>query len=109
VRENLFLAGFPPELQPRVREGRTRWGSQSPQVALDKEEFAMRTLISPIIWPESIAVVNRRWQGARAGEDSPYSTYLRLWIAHRAAQHRSLLRNIDAAGRIGLAPVIVTR
>jgi hypothetical protein len=42
-------------------------------------------------------------------EDSPLSPYLRGWLAHQATQHRNLLLNIDAAARIGLAPVVVGR
>jgi hypothetical protein len=74
---------------------------------LDKDEFAMRTRICSIVGRGSAPARNRLGQVARAAEDSPYSPYLRSWIAHQAAQHRALLRNIDAAARIGLAPVII--
>jgi hypothetical protein len=76
-------------------------------MSLDKEAFAMRTTISQCIRPEAMSGRNRRGPSAGAGEDSPYSSYLRSWIAHQAAQHRALLRNIKAAQRIGLAPVIL--
>jgi len=42
-------------------------------------------------------------------EESPCSPYLRFWLGRQAARHRELLLNIDAAARIGLAPVIVGR
>jgi hypothetical protein len=34
-----------------------------------------------------------------AVDDSPTSAYLRCWLAHSAARHRDLLRNIAAASR----------
>jgi hypothetical protein len=77
------------------------------EMSLDKEEFAMRTPICRGVWPKSVPLVNLWGQRAGAGEDSPYSPYLRSWIAHQAAQHRDLLRNIDAAARAGLAPGIL--
>jgi hypothetical protein len=61
----------------------------------------MRTPISRVVWPEAATVPFRRGLAARAREDSPYSPYLRSWIAHWAAQHRDLLRTIEAAERIG--------
>jgi hypothetical protein len=76
-------------------------------MSLDKEEFAMRTPIYRSVWRKSAMMVNRRRQRAGTCEDSPFSPYLRSWIAHQAARHRNLLRNIDAAARIGLAPVII--
>jgi hypothetical protein len=78
------------------------------EMSLDKEEVAMRTPICRSVWLKSAPVVNRWGQRAGAGEDSPYSSYLRSWIAHQAAQHRNLLRNIDAAARAGLAPGIIS-
>jgi hypothetical protein len=42
-------------------------------------------------------------------DESPYSPFLRRWIARSAARHLDLLLNIDAAARIGLAPVVVER
>jgi hypothetical protein len=76
-------------------------------MSLDKEAFTMRTPISRIGGRARVAIWSRRGAGARTEEDSPYSPYLRSWIAHQAAQHRALLRNIDAAARIGLAPAII--
>jgi hypothetical protein len=74
------------------------------EMRLDKEWFAMRTPISRIVGPPRSFPAERRFHGVRTpgGEDSPYSPYLRYWLAHRAAQHRELLRNIDAAARLAL-------
>jgi hypothetical protein len=36
--------------------------------------------------------------------DSPCPRYVRRWLIRRAVGHRELLRNIEAASRIGLAP-----
>jgi hypothetical protein len=80
---------------------------KSLEMSLDKEAFAMRTPISRIAGRVRAASWDRRGSGVRTDEDSPYSPYLRSWIAHQAAQHRALLRNIDAAARIGLAPAII--
>jgi hypothetical protein len=71
-------------------------------MVLDKEAFAMRTPISRSVWPETTSTRHRKTGVLRACEDTPYSPYLRSWIAHRAAQHRDLLRNIDAAVHLGL-------
>jgi hypothetical protein len=40
---------------------------------------------------------------------APGSAYLRHWIARHATRYQDLLLNIDAAARIGLAPVAVGR
>jgi hypothetical protein len=94
----------------RVGEAGRAQDLKNLEKSLDKEAFAMRTPISRGVWPKSAPVV-QRWKpragaGAGSGEDTPYSSYLRSWIAHQAVQHRNLLRNIDAAARIGLAPGI---
>jgi hypothetical protein len=39
-------------------------------------------------------------------EETSHSLYLRQWLTHRAAQHRSLLLNINAVARIDLAPTV---
>jgi hypothetical protein len=66
----------------------------------------MRTRIfSQCVRPEATSGRNRRKSSAGVGDDSPYSPYLRSWIAHQAAQHRALLLNIKAAERLGLIPI----
>jgi hypothetical protein len=75
---------------------------------LDKEDFAMRT---PIQATPTISIRVRpavRRDRPPYGDDSPYAPYLRRWLARSAVQHRDLLLNIDAAARIGLAPVLVS-
>jgi hypothetical protein len=51
----------------------------------------------------------QRTDFSSVADDSPYAPYLRQWLAHRAAQHQSLLLNINAATRLGLAPTLVGR
>jgi hypothetical protein len=75
---------------------------------LDREDFAMRT---PFHSTPTISIPVRpplRRDRPPHGDDSPYAPYLRRWLARSAVQHRNLLLNIDAAARIGLAPVLVS-
>jgi hypothetical protein len=103
------VAGYRPELQLVPQGGKS---GRAPDLKnrewlQAKEEFAMSTRVSWMVGPKLASSVNRLGRGARREEDSPYAPYLRSWMAHQAAQHRALLRNIDAAARIGLAPVII--
>jgi hypothetical protein len=58
----------------------------------------------PVAPPRSAYRVDR----PPCADDSPYAPYLRLWLARSALRHRDLLLTIDAAARIGLAPVPVS-
>jgi hypothetical protein len=64
---------------------------------LDKEQFTMTTWGYRIVGSRIAPSRRRRTDLPPVSEDSPYAPYLREWIAHRAAQHRDLLRNIAAA------------
>ncbi len=55
-----------------------------------------------------VADTNRRVD-REASEDSPSALFLRFWLADQAERHRELLLNIVAAGRVGLAPVLIRR
>jgi hypothetical protein len=74
----------------------------------DKEALAMTPPLLQLAEPHVIRFERYRTQVPGATEDSPYSPYLRNWLAHQAAQHRSLLENIEAATRLG-AGVIPAR
>jgi hypothetical protein len=74
---------------------------------LDKEQFTMTPSFSRIARPRIALSRCHRTDLPAVSDDSPYAPYLRFWLDHRAAQHRDLLRNIAAAPRARLAPIIV--
>jgi hypothetical protein len=74
-------------------------------MSLDRELFAMRRPINRLVWLRPMTLrYHRVVTPAKTAGDTPYSPYLREWLEHRASQHRDLLRNINAAAAIGLAP-----
>jgi hypothetical protein len=78
-----------------------------PRSGLDEEQDAMSTLIHEVASPLKNSRRSHRSDRPSTRDDSVHSPYLRRWIALSAARHRELLLNIDAASRIGLAPVVV--
>jgi hypothetical protein len=76
---------------------------------LDEEPCAMSTSICPIRQRPLTSGRRFRADFSTIRDESPSSPYLQHWLAHRAAQHRNLLLNIDAASRLGLVPNIVGR
>src|SRR4051812_25514691 len=80
-------------------------------IQLDEEQFAMwatrghQTTQPGTIRPRR----NHRSDRSPGGNESPYSPYLRRWLAQHAVRHRDLLLNIDAATRLAHAAATTAR
>ena len=69
----------------------------------------MTKTLRPSVVSSAASTRSIRKDDASEVEESPCSPFLRRWLGHHARRHKNLLLNIDAAGRIGLAPRIVGR